>query len=119
MGRPLGALRRPSKDPLDTKRLRTKTGSKRSGDGSTRCRHRLAPPPIPTVLVLDNQMPGVSGLDVAERVLATTPGQRIILFSAYLDDDVRQRAHEIGISACVPKSDVNRLPALIEELAAQ
>ena len=59
-----------------------------------------------------------SGLDVAARVLADTPGQCIILFSAYLDDDVRRRANEIGIRACVPKSDVNRLPAVIAALAS-
>ena len=43
----------------------------------------LHPPPVPTVLVLDYLMPGLSGLDVAERVLEHHPDQRIVLFTAY------------------------------------
>ena len=80
---------------------------------------RLTPPPIPTVMVLDNQMPGLSGLDVAERVLAHTPEQRIILFSAFLDADVRRRAQEIGIRICASKTDLDTLPAVIAALAAE
>src|SRR4051812_5516780 len=48
---------------------------------------RLAPPPIPAVMLLDNQMPGLTGLEVAEQVLAFVSGQHIILFSAFLDAD--------------------------------
>lgn len=79
---------------------------------------RLKPPPVPTVLVLDNQMPGLTGLEVAERVLECIPDQRIILFSAHLDDEVCRRAEEIGVSLCVAKTDVHRLPAHIAAVAA-
>src|SRR3954468_24807941 len=41
---------------------------------------RLAPPPLPTVIVLDNMMPVLSGLEVAEQILQQIPGQLIILF---------------------------------------
>ena len=74
---------------------------------------QLHPPPVPTVIVLDNRMPGLTGLEVAERVLQQIPEQRIVLFSAYLTEDIEQRASELGISACAAKSDVARLPALI------
>jgi CheY-like chemotaxis protein len=47
---------------------------------------RLDPPPIPTVIVLDCQMPGLSGLLVAERVPAPNARQ-IQLFTAFLDAD--------------------------------
>ena len=80
---------------------------------------RLAPPPVPAVMVLDNQMPGLSGLEVAARVLALTPDQRIVLFSAYLDADVVRRAREIGIQACLAKADVIRLPAVIEAMVSE
>ena len=80
---------------------------------------RLSPPPIPTVMVLDNQMPGLTGLEVAERVLASTPGQRIILFSAFLDQKVRDRAKRLGIKQCVAKTDVHRLPDVIAALASE
>jgi CheY-like chemotaxis protein len=88
------------------------------GDEALAAVTRLSPPPVPTVMVLDNQMPGLSGLEVAERVLAETPGQRIILFSAFLDANVRARAQEVGISVCLSKTDVHRLPEVISALAA-
>ena len=80
---------------------------------------RLDPPPIPTVMVLDHIMPGLSGLEVAEQVLARHPGQRIVLFSSYLDDHVERRAGEIGITRCVSKPDLHRLPSILKELAEQ
>ena len=80
---------------------------------------KLEAPPVPTVMVLDNQMPGLTGLEVAEHVLASIPGQRIILFSAYLDPEVRQHAKDIGVSVTIAKTEVYRLPAVIAALAAE
>jgi CheY-like chemotaxis protein len=71
-------------------------------------------PPVPTVMVLDNQMPGRTGLEVAERVLAESPRQCIILFSAFLDDNVERRAVQLGIRGCLAKGDVARLPEMID-----
>ena len=79
---------------------------------------RLDPPPVPTVIVLDHSMPGLTGLEVAERVLASLPNQTIVLFSAYLDRDVKRRAQAIGVSACVAKTDILQLPDVISELTA-
>ena len=73
----------------------------------------LEAPPVPTVIVLDNRMPGLTGMEVAERVLQRIPEQRIVLFSAFLNDDITARARELGISACAAKSEVGRLPELI------
>lgn len=80
---------------------------------------RLHPPPILTVLVLDSRMPGMSGLEVAARVLEQAPGQRIILFSAYLTAEIEDQAREIGIRACVSKDVVTDLADMIAEIAAQ
>lgn len=80
---------------------------------------RLDPPPVPNVLVLDNRMPGLSGLEVAALVLEHTPSQPIVLFSAFLTDEIERRAAEMGIRACVAKTDVARLPQVITELAQQ
>lgn len=79
---------------------------------------RLSPPPVPTVMVLDNRMPGATGLQVAEQVLAGCPSQRIVLFTAYLDADVAREAHDIGIRICVSKSDWQQLPTVVADLAA-
>src|SRR4051794_7682441 len=77
----------------------------------------LAPPPVPDVIVLDNTMPGLTGLNVAERVLHRFPDQRIILFSAYLTADVTREAEAIGITACASKTDLARLPSIIKGVA--
>lgn len=64
----------------------------------------------PDVILLDQQMPHMSGLEAAEAILAEQPDQRIILYSAYLDDDTHRKASELGIRACVPKGDLSRIP---------
>jgi CheY-like chemotaxis protein len=76
----------------------------------------LDPPPVPTVILLDNMMPGLTGLEVAERVLADTPEQLIVLFSAYLSDEVKAQADRLGVTACVSKVDVSKLGDIIREL---
>ena len=80
---------------------------------------RLDPPPVPTALILDNRMPGMSGLDVAALVLERTPMQPIVLFSAFLTDEIEERARAIGVRACVSKTDIARLPRVISDLAAE
>jgi CheY-like chemotaxis protein len=76
----------------------------------------LNPPPVPSVVLLDNHMPGLTGLEVAEQMLSQHPTQMIVLFSAQIDDSIRERARGIGIAACVSKRDVSRLPEIIRAL---
>jgi two-component system, chemotaxis family, chemotaxis protein CheY len=78
----------------------------------------LDPPPVPTVILLDNQMPGPTGLEVAAEILARTPEQLIVLFSAYLSDEVIAEATRMGVAACVSKVEVNNLPTIIRDLVA-
>jgi DNA-binding NarL/FixJ family response regulator len=67
----------------------------------------------PDVIVLDNRMPGRSGLEVAADILAENPDQSIILFSAYLDDETTTRAGELGVRACLAKDHYDELPAAL------
>lgn len=78
----------------------------------------LNPPPVPRVILLDNRMPGLTGLEVAAQILARRPDQLIVLFSGYLDEDIQARAAELGIAACVSKSDVFQLAGVINSLAS-
>jgi len=71
---------------------------------------------VPDVIILDNRMPNRSGLEVAEDILTERPEQRIVLFSAFLDDQVRGQARELGIAACLTKEDVAQLPELITRI---
>jgi two-component system chemotaxis response regulator CheY len=76
----------------------------------------LEPPPVPTIVVLDNQMPGQTGLEVAEQILADLPEQLIILFSAYLNDDIIAKAEALGVTQCVSKNDALDLAEIIEDV---
>ena len=79
----------------------------------------LNPPPVPAVVLLDNRMPGLTGLEVAEQMLSQHPTQLIVLFSAHLDDAVREKASSIGIAACASKMQASRLPEIIRNLLPQ
>lgn len=67
----------------------------------------------PDVIVLDNRMPGRSGLEVAAEILAEDPEQSIILFSAFLDDDTTTQATALGVRACLSKDHYDELPAAL------
>src|SRR5438309_1454231 len=69
----------------------------------------------PDVVVLDERMPGRSGLDVAAQILAEAPDQSIILFSAYLDEATVARAESLGVRACLSKDRYEDLPAALWE----
>lgn len=60
----------------------------------------------PDVLVLDQRMPLLAGLDVAERILADRPDQIVILLSAFLDDTIRADAARIGVRSVVGKQRI-------------
>jgi len=73
----------------------------------------------PAVVVLDQRMPGATGLEVAERILAEHPDQAIILFSAYLDPDITARAAQLGISACMSKREISHVPEALWRYAPE
>ena len=74
--------------------------------------------PRADVIVLDNRMPGLTGLEVAKTILGERPDQLIVLYSAFLNDEVRAEAAELGIATCLSKSELERLPDLVRSIAA-
>lgn len=72
----------------------------------------------PDVLVLDQRMPGLEGLEVAARVLADHPHQVIVLISAYLDDAMRAEAQQLGVRSIMGKQHINEIGAEILRLAS-
>ena len=85
------------------------------GDTAVRCWEHHRGPDLFAV-VLDQRMPGLTGLEVAERILHDEPDQRVILFSAGLTDEIRRQAEAIGVTACLTKDEVMELPSHIAML---
>jgi CheY-like chemotaxis protein len=71
----------------------------------------------PDVVVLDAVMPVVGGIEAAPMILARRPEQMILLCSALVDEEVRARAEQAGITACVSKDDMDAIPAAVVEIA--
>ena len=76
----------------------------------------LDAPPVPDVVILDNRMPDMTGLEVAERILAAVPAQQIVLFTAYPDAATLQRAEELGVARVVSKTEFAQLPEIVRSL---
>jgi CheY-like chemotaxis protein len=53
----------------------------------------------PDIVVLDHRMPGLTGWDVARTLIEDGCETPIVLFSAYLDSDLRTRAEALGVTA--------------------
>jgi CheY-like chemotaxis protein len=77
-----------------------------------------SPPGRPKVVLLDNRMPGLTGLEVAAEMLSDHPTQIVVLFSAHLDDATVSTAEGLGVAACVSKHDVTRLPGILDDILA-
>jgi YesN/AraC family two-component response regulator len=76
----------------------------------------LDPPKVPDVVILDNRMPNMTGLEAAAEILARFPDQLVILYSAFLDKDVKKEAARIGITECLSKDEIDSLPARLHQL---
>ena len=63
----------------------------------------------PDVLVLDERMPVMYGLEVAQRILADHPGQVVILCTAFVDDTVMETAATLGVRSVLGKGEIHRL----------
>ena len=73
----------------------------------------------PDVVVMDARMPRIDGYEAAPLLLARRPGLPIVLCSAWVDDEVRRRAAEVGIRAVVSKDRFEEIPAVVLEVAGR
>lgn len=71
----------------------------------------------PLIVVLDEMMPGMHGIEVARRILSERPWQVIVLCSAHLDDALRERAERVGVTASLHKDRLEQLPDMLRSLA--
>jgi two-component system, chemotaxis family, chemotaxis protein CheY len=85
----------------------TVVGEAASGEEAIDCWRDLHP----DVIVLEDRLPRLRGLDVARLILAEEPAQTIALLTASEDDAVAVTALDLGIQVCLPKRDLQRLAA--------
>jgi CheY-like chemotaxis protein len=69
----------------------------------------------PQVVLLDQMMPGMTGLETAALIRAQRPAQAMVLCSAYLDDELEARALAAGIAISLSKERFHEIPIAIRE----
>ncbi|MBW3614552.1 MAG: response regulator [Actinobacteria bacterium] len=57
----------------------------------------------PDVVVIDYKMPAMDGLETARRIREQRPDQHVILYTAFVDEEIERTAGEIGVAVCVGK----------------
>ena len=78
-----------------------------AGSGEAALR-RLADPAGIDAVVLDQRMPGLTGLEVARQLDEGGPHPPVVLFSAYLHPSLQAEAAELGLTT-VDKTDLFEL----------
>lgn len=73
----------------------------------------------PDVAVIDANMPITDGYEAAGTLRERHPGLRVVLLTAVVDEEVRERARQAGIEACLDKSEFARIAAVARELASR
>lgn len=59
---------------------------------------------VPDVVLMDIRLPGISGIDATRRIRAVHPGVRVLMVSAYDDDEYVRGALEAGASGHLSKA---------------
>jgi len=76
---------------------------------------RVAAAIAPDVAVVDYMMPGMTGLETAERIKAVRPQCTVIIFSALAELAAEAGQHP-AVDHFVPKSDILALEALLQDM---
>ena len=67
----------------------------------------------PVVIVVDLNLPNVSGLDICRQITEKTPQVKVIVITAMTDDDIRDEVLAAGASGFFHKAAANELIAAI------
>jgi two-component system, NarL family, invasion response regulator UvrY len=71
----------------------------------------------PGVVLMDINLPGISGIEATRRIVAADPGIAVVLLSTYAADDLPEDARSCGAVGYIGKADLTprRLRALLAE----
>ena len=83
-------------------------GEAEDGTAAVRLAARLAP----RVVVMDQSMPGLKGVEATRQITANDPRVKVLVLSACSDAALVRECLEAGAAGCVPKEEA------FEELAA-
>jgi DNA-binding response OmpR family regulator len=73
----------------------------------------------PDLIVSDLQMPGRSGLETLERLLASGVTCPVVLLSAFTDEETRKEAQRLGVRRVLDKPvDVEELRGTVREVTS-
>jgi DNA-binding NarL/FixJ family response regulator len=70
----------------------------------------------PGLVLMDINMPGISGIEAARHITAEHPGVVVVLLSTYQADDLSADALDCGATAYVNKEEFG--PAVVQDLWA-
>jgi DNA-binding NarL/FixJ family response regulator len=70
----------------------------------------------PDIVIMDMKMPVVDGISATRSIREQHPTLPVILYTAYLDDEILERAHDAGVTACIGK--VEGIASLEREISA-
>ncbi|MBA3347876.1 MAG: response regulator transcription factor [Actinobacteria bacterium] len=74
----------------------------------------------PDVLVLDLSLPGLDGLEVLEELSTTAPATRIVVFSGYPAEQLRDAALDRGARRYLEKGvDISEVARAVRDVAAE
>jgi two-component system, NarL family, invasion response regulator UvrY len=68
----------------------------------------------PGLILMDINLPGISGIEATRRITAADPSATVILLSTYTQDDLPADARTCGAAAYVHKEDMS--PALLRRV---
>ena len=74
----------------------------------------------PNVVVMDYKMPDMDGIAATRGIRDAAPDVAVILYTAYLDDDLERQAREAGAALCLGKVEgLEQLERRISEMCIE
>lgn len=71
----------------------------------------------PDVVVIDQMMPGMTGIETAQAIRAVRPDQQMVMCTAFYTRKIHTEAVAAGFAACISKDHIADIPGVLREVA--